>query len=142
MKLKITHILSIESIRRATGEIQTPATWIREFVTSHPDYNQDSVVSQSIAYDLLVACQNIGEGKVPCPELLGDIKIERLLLFAKFYLSYFEFYFFFRIRKEDAYGQILAGKLTSSERFQLIQKLLKRTDFGDVDHKSIPSLHS
>jgi hypothetical protein len=38
-----------------TGRLLTPATWIRNFVRSHPDYKKDSVVSQTINYDLLVA---------------------------------------------------------------------------------------
>lgn len=37
------------------GSLQTPATWIRNFVRSHPDYKHDSVVSQEINYDLMVA---------------------------------------------------------------------------------------
>lgn len=38
-----------------TGELKTEATWIREFVRSHPEYKQDSVVSERINYDLLKA---------------------------------------------------------------------------------------
>ena len=37
------------------GTLLTPATWIRNFVQSHPDYQKDSVVSQVINYDLLLA---------------------------------------------------------------------------------------
>lgn len=37
------------------GSLQTPATWIRDFVRSHPSYKFDSVVNQEINYDLLVA---------------------------------------------------------------------------------------
>jgi len=62
--------------KRATGQLVTPATWIRKFIRSHEDYKFDSVVSDSIAYDLMVACQEIGEGKRHVPELLGDIKIK------------------------------------------------------------------
>ena len=39
--------------KRSTGELQTPATWIRNFVRSHPAYKFDSVVSEEINYDLL-----------------------------------------------------------------------------------------
>ena len=39
--------------KRSTGELQTPATWIRNFVRSHPSYKSDSVVSEEINYDLL-----------------------------------------------------------------------------------------
>ena len=63
--------------RKATGQLMTTASWIRKFVTEHPDYKQDSVVSESIAYDLMIACKQIGEGERPCPELLGDISIQR-----------------------------------------------------------------
>jgi glutamate--cysteine ligase catalytic subunit len=35
--------------RRATGELVTPATWMRNFVRNHHDYKGDSVVSDSIA---------------------------------------------------------------------------------------------
>ena len=64
--------------KRATGELLTPATWIRNFVRTHPDYKGDSVVSDSIAYDLMVACSEIGEGKRHEPELLGDLRIAEL----------------------------------------------------------------
>jgi hypothetical protein len=37
------------------GSLITPATWIRNFVRSHPAYRFDSVVSQEINYDLFVA---------------------------------------------------------------------------------------
>lgn len=39
----------------AIGTLLTPATWIRNFVQSHPDYHKDSVVSQVVNYDLLIA---------------------------------------------------------------------------------------
>lgn len=63
--------------RRAKGELITPATWIRQFVQSHPDYKHDSVIPPSTAHDLLQTCQAIGEGRLACPELLGEILIER-----------------------------------------------------------------
>merc|ERR1711966_243668 len=57
---------------RASGEIMTTATWMRNFVRAHPDYKQDSEVSPSIAYDLVKECQEISEGLKPCPDILGD----------------------------------------------------------------------
>jgi glutamate--cysteine ligase catalytic subunit len=65
--------------KRATGELVTPATWIRNFVRNHEDYKFDSKVSDSIAYDLLTACQEIGEGTRTAPELLGDTIIKPIL---------------------------------------------------------------
>ena len=35
--------------RRATGELVTPATWMRNFVRNHPDYKDDSLVPDAIA---------------------------------------------------------------------------------------------
>ncbi len=47
--------------KRASGELQTTATWIREFVQKHPAYKHDSVVSQEIAHDLVMEIRAIGE---------------------------------------------------------------------------------
>jgi glutamate--cysteine ligase catalytic subunit len=56
--------------RRSDGRLLTPATWIRNFVTSHPDYKKDSVVSQTINYDLLMAVDEIERGVRSAPDLL------------------------------------------------------------------------
>ncbi|KAK1925719.1 glutamate-cysteine ligase-domain-containing protein [Papiliotrema laurentii] len=56
---------------RAKGELITPATWMREFITSHPAYRHDSVVSEEINYDLVKAVDEIERGVRPCPEVLG-----------------------------------------------------------------------
>ena len=63
--------------RRARGELLTPATWMRRFVTSHHAYQQDSIISPEIAHDLMVACKEIGEGTRPCAELLGTVVIDK-----------------------------------------------------------------
>lgn len=60
---------------RARGDLVTPATWMRKFVRNHPDYKGDSVVTDAIAYDLMEACKDIGEGRLHVPELLGSTKI-------------------------------------------------------------------
>ncbi len=72
-----THSLSLCLSRRATGELMTPAQWMRKFVHTHSAYKHDSVITPEIAHDLMVTCQGIGEGRISCPELLGDIVIER-----------------------------------------------------------------
>ncbi|EAS34730.3 glutamate-cysteine ligase [Coccidioides immitis RS] len=46
---------------RADGRLLTNAKWIREFVAKHPDYKQDSVVSEKICYDLVKAVEKITE---------------------------------------------------------------------------------
>jgi glutamate--cysteine ligase catalytic subunit len=62
--------------RRSMGELVTPATWMRNYVRNHPAYKGDSVVSDEIAYDLMIACRDIGEGTLHIPELLGSITID------------------------------------------------------------------
>lgn len=51
--------------KRANGTLWTGAKWIREFVASHPDYKQDSVVSERICYDLVKAVDemSVHEGR-------------------------------------------------------------------------------
>lgn len=38
---------------RARGELMTPAAWIRSFVSKHPAYRNDSVVSAEITFDMV-----------------------------------------------------------------------------------------
>lgn len=63
--------------RRATGRLITPAQWMRQFVHKHPAYQHDSIIRPEIAHDLMMTCKGIGEGTIPCPEILGDIVIDR-----------------------------------------------------------------
>uniref|UniRef100_A0A8C7NBN6 Glutamate--cysteine ligase n=1 Tax=Oncorhynchus kisutch TaxID=8019 RepID=A0A8C7NBN6_ONCKI len=58
--------------RRASGELMTMAKWMREFVDKHPQYKQDSVITDRINYDLLRKCDSITKGEERCPELIGD----------------------------------------------------------------------
>ena len=58
-------------LRRASGELLTPAAWMRQFITSHPHYQHDSVVPESIAHDLVQACSDIGVGRRQEPLLMG-----------------------------------------------------------------------
>jgi glutamate--cysteine ligase catalytic subunit len=44
--------------RRIRGEIPTGAQWQRSFIRSHPDYRHDSLVTPSIAYDLIERMTN------------------------------------------------------------------------------------
>lgn len=63
--------LSIPSIY--PGELPTTAAWIRQFVHAHPDYKQDSVVSDKITYDLITKVRAVSEGQCPCNDLIGKI---------------------------------------------------------------------
>jgi len=59
--------------RKASGELPTTATWIRNFVRSHPTYRHDSVVSPRINYDLMQIAADIGSGKPGPADLVGSI---------------------------------------------------------------------
>lgn len=73
-RCELTGYLRLVS-RRASGELQTGATWIRDFVRAHPAYARDSVVSEAINYDLLKAAEALGrQGTLPdgrADKLLG-----------------------------------------------------------------------
>jgi len=58
--------------RRANGSLKTAATWIRDFVRSHPSYKFDSAVSKEINYDLVVAVDEIERGVRRAPDLLPE----------------------------------------------------------------------
>lgn len=58
--------------KRASGELLTTASWIRNQITEHEEYKQDSVVNPRICYDLLKKAKDIQDGVLPCPELLGS----------------------------------------------------------------------
>ncbi|XP_017767969.1 PREDICTED: glutamate--cysteine ligase catalytic subunit [Nicrophorus vespilloides] len=63
--------------RRASGEILTTASWIRNFVTGHEDYKMDSKVSDRINFDLLKTVKGIQSGMIACPELLGYCPVSK-----------------------------------------------------------------
>lgn len=61
--------------RRAKGDVMTAAKWMREFVTSHPKYSQDSVITEEINYDLLQRIATLSENH--SSTLLGNIDPNR-----------------------------------------------------------------
>jgi len=73
----IQQYLSLIS-KRASGKCKTTAAWMRDYIRSHPDYKQDSNVSEDIMYDLTVRCDEISRGKVQCPELFGTPKTKSM----------------------------------------------------------------
>ncbi|XP_071506165.1 glutamate--cysteine ligase catalytic subunit-like [Diadema antillarum] len=66
----IIHYLKLIS-DRAAGRLKTTARWIRDFVLSHPDYKQDSVVSELINYDLIREFDLISRGEMEAPDLVN-----------------------------------------------------------------------
>ncbi|WOO83378.1 Glutamate--cysteine ligase [Vanrija pseudolonga] len=69
-KCEIRRYLDLIKLR-AKGELVTPATYIRNFITTHPDYKHDSIVSDKIQYDLVKAVDEVERGVRAAPELLG-----------------------------------------------------------------------
>jgi hypothetical protein len=45
------------------GTIRTNANWIREYVKNHPDYDHDSIVKNSIVFDMMKEINQIAHGK-------------------------------------------------------------------------------
>mmetsp|Transcript_44683 Transcript_44683/g.49862 ORF Transcript_44683/g.49862 Transcript_44683/m.49862 type:complete len:959 (+) Transcript_44683:104-2980(+) len=104
--------------KRSTGELITTATWVRNFVRRHPDYKNDSHVTDKIAYDLMVACKEIGEGKLHAPELLGDVKIKE-------------------ISTDGAYSTKLDSRRVTNKRIvELLQRYTKRQSVFDTEFSS------
>eukprot|EP00551_Chaetoceros_affinis_P009362 CAMPEP_0203664844 /NCGR_PEP_ID=MMETSP0090-20130426/2177_1 /ASSEMBLY_ACC=CAM_ASM_001088 /TAXON_ID=426623 /ORGANISM="Chaetoceros affinis, Strain CCMP159" /LENGTH=928 /DNA_ID=CAMNT_0050528221 /DNA_START=241 /DNA_END=3027 /DNA_ORIENTATION=- len=98
--------------QRSIGALVTPATWLRNFVRDHPSYKGDSVVSHEIAYDLMMACKDIGEGKRHEPELLGDFIIDP-------------------ISTKGAYDVKLEGKRIKNDHlFELLSRYTQRESFS------------
>jgi Glutamate-cysteine ligase len=56
------------------GQIKTMARWIRDFVASHPSYEQDSVVNEQICYDLVSVCAGVTYGTRDEPTLVFNHK--------------------------------------------------------------------
>ena len=52
--------------KRASGQLWTGARWIRNFVRSHPEYDNNSIVSERICYDLVKAVETITEQEGKC----------------------------------------------------------------------------
>ncbi|KAH9935686.1 glutamate-cysteine ligase-domain-containing protein [Fomitopsis serialis] len=64
----------LDLVKRRTDDA---ATWLREFVRSHPAYKFDSVVSQEINYDLFVAVDEIERGVRDTPDFLPHSHAKR-----------------------------------------------------------------
>lgn len=95
--------------KRSTGELVTTATWMRNYVRSHPAYKGDSVVTDEIAYDLVRMCTDIGLGSVHVPELLGDVTVDP-------------------VTAEGAYEVLLDSKRAQNERIlELLQRYKTRS---------------
>lgn len=68
-RCEIQTYLTLISLR-ASGKLKTSANWIREFVTSHPKYGKDSLVTDEILVDLTLKIDSIVHGKELAPTLL------------------------------------------------------------------------
>merc|ERR1711977_577432 len=105
---------------RASGELMTTATWMRKFVTEHPEYKQDSVVTPGIAYDLVQECHLISEGKKRCADLLGDHFDDQMPMPSK----------------AEVYGKDLEGKgLGKHDRDQVADLISRYAERSDIANK-------
>lgn len=58
IRSKIDSYLKLIELR-ARGDILTPASWMRRFITSHEKYEHNSKVSQEIVYDLMIKIKDM-----------------------------------------------------------------------------------
>ncbi|KAL0482831.1 glutamate-cysteine ligase catalytic subunit [Acrasis kona] len=59
--------------RRASGELMTAAAYLRKTVREHPEYKQDSVVTEEIAYDLVRLADRISSKQEIPVEMFGNL---------------------------------------------------------------------
>ncbi|XP_040066915.1 glutamate--cysteine ligase catalytic subunit-like [Ixodes scapularis] len=57
--------------KRASGDLMTTAHWMRQFVRSHPEYKKDSIITDTINYDLIMRMFKHQHNFWSIPELLG-----------------------------------------------------------------------
>ncbi|KIO19700.1 hypothetical protein M407DRAFT_222350 [Tulasnella calospora MUT 4182] len=69
--------------KRAEGSLKTTATWIRDFVRSHPRYRHDSVIGREVNYDLLKAVNAIEKGERDSDGLLPSSYLSRRASIAR-----------------------------------------------------------
>jgi len=62
-----------------TGKVKTTARWIRDFVQNHPEYKHDSVVTDSINYDLLWKCAQVSESQFSDEKFTADTLLPQLV---------------------------------------------------------------
>jgi len=55
--------------KRSKGTWETAATWIRNFVRNHPEYEKNSQVNSRVNYDLIKAAETLGNGNGKGTEL-------------------------------------------------------------------------
>ncbi|XP_047144925.1 glutamate--cysteine ligase catalytic subunit isoform X1 [Hydra vulgaris] len=58
--------------RKASGNLQTMASYMRNYICSHPEYKKDSFIPEAIMYDLSVHLDKVSQGKIGCPSLFGN----------------------------------------------------------------------
>ena len=107
----------IELVRaKARGDAKTGAAWIRDFVTSHPDYNHDSLLTPKIARDLSVAAHDVGIGARSARDLTGGVDIRP-------------------VSSDGAWDvRLKPDKIpTAEERRELLLKYAKRVPFQGIE---------
>lgn len=57
---------------RACGKIPTNAAFLRSMVANSPQYKHDSIVPESLCYEMCKFAFDVGEGRILVPELYGE----------------------------------------------------------------------
>ncbi|CEM00430.1 unnamed protein product [Vitrella brassicaformis CCMP3155] len=60
--------------QRSTGELMTTAGYLRQYLKSHPLYQQDSVVPTAVGYEIADLAAKVGFGQIHIPEILGSFR--------------------------------------------------------------------
>mmetsp|Transcript_17107 Transcript_17107/g.52533 ORF Transcript_17107/g.52533 Transcript_17107/m.52533 type:complete len:736 (-) Transcript_17107:2200-4407(-) len=109
---------------RAAGRVLTVAQWMREFVTDHAAYQQDSVVPEEIVFDLTRAMSDIGIGARQEPKLLGNVVVHPVM-------------------SEEPYETILpARRLSDSKRNALLYRYTQRVPFRTQEQRVSEAIQS
>jgi len=56
--------------KKASGKLMTNARFIRKYILGHPEYRKDSLVSESVTYDLLDHFNHLESGELSLCEIL------------------------------------------------------------------------
>lgn len=63
--------------KRAKGTLPTPARLMRDFIVSHPSYQQNSIVNEQINYDLIKLLMRLQNDQITLKQFVELIKLQK-----------------------------------------------------------------
>ena len=57
--------------------VPTYATWLRNYVESHPDYNDDSVITEEMGYDISNITTEVTKGNISTKKFYWQTILEK-----------------------------------------------------------------